>query len=229
MTSEEESSLVSILEAVAGAYVEGVCIRQQDRNQKWLEVSFGLGRIAPGDHILVADIQALGRFDCFLCSLENEVVEITKSTSENSLLAFDLYITLATSWLSLCYERIRLIRQRVSQNAQLNDRWSKAGLESVHERIERARIPELKREVAKGAKLDQRSQSLQFGAGTDVDEIYQHGNTMLNLLTGLDERDGSLVWNAFSVDPPSNDFVSRRTLSNQVLEALLQWKYLASD
>ncbi|MEE4237616.1 MAG: hypothetical protein V2I51_12935 [Anderseniella sp.] len=228
MTSEVESSFVSILEAVTGAYAEGAYIRQQDRNQKWLEVSFGLGRIAPGDHILVSDIQVLGRLDCFLCALEKETVGLAKATSDSSLFAFELYTTLSTAWLSLCYERMRLIRQRIFQNSLFKERWHNAGLEDVFQLIERARVLELKREVPKGDDLHKRSQSLRFGIGDDADETYQHGNTVLNLVRGLDEHDGSLVWNAISIDVPHNCFVSRRGLSNELLDALLQWKSLSA-
>ena len=208
--------LLKLLDAV---YTAGLN-NNVERHKEWISVSFRVNFLTPGDAIVSCDLQSIGQIDCLLCSLEYENLYVDDEQKAESIYSFQFYSLLSTCWLSLTYERLRLIRQRVWYNEALKNKWCESGLDDVFHLFERVRMPEIKREIAKGDKIRKAGKALMLG-GEGLEPIeYEHRKSILNLQKGLSHIDGSTVWNALDVENQDNKWSSRRELGNALLSAL---------
>ena len=176
-----------------------------------------MARIVPEASILVADLQEIGRLDCIVTKLEDDIARLLTATQPQApTLAFDFCIVLAKAWLSLTYEVLRTIRQRLLQKSDLTARWS-AGIDQAFSNLERARVTVLKREIAKGSKLASPVELFVPADEHATTRVYVHGQTVLNPLLALRPTDGSIVWRAFNPELGRSEELYRRDMSEHLL------------
>lgn len=201
------------------------------RFERWSNSSHRMAGIVPEASVLVADLQQIGKLDCVVTKLEDDIARVLTATQPKaSTLAFDFCIILAKAWLSLTYEVLRTIRQRLQQNSDLTERWS-AGIDQAFSNLERVRVAELKREIAKGSKLAGPVELFVPGKEHATAEQYFHGQTVVNSPLALRPTDGSIVWHAFNRELGRPEELYRRDMSEHLLcelEKLCECQ-LASD
>lgn len=194
----------------------------RDRLKLWTDASHRIAKILPEHSILLVDIQRIGRLDCVICKLERDIVEVlSDGQSNHPLFSFDFCVVLATAWLSLTYETLRIIKQRLLSKPDQRMYWTHR-IEHIFADFERVRVSELKREIAKGSKLQHEIQLVVPGDEQATAKSYQHGQTVLNSALALRPMDGSVVWHAFSPDLRHSEELYRRDLSDHLLDELLK-------
>lgn len=164
------------------------------------------------------DIQQIGRLDCVVVELEGDIARLVRASQSHQpiLLAPEFCIVLAKSWLSLTYEVFRTIQQRLRSNSELRAHWN-GGIDQAFSNLERVRVAELKREIAKGNKLKGRVELVVPGDEQATAKDYLHGQTVLNSLLALRPTDGSIVWHAFNPDLGQSEELYRRDMSEHLL------------
>lgn len=167
------------------------------------------------------DIVQVGRIDCVVAELEAGLAAyLQKPSPLGPDLSADFTLALAKAWLSLSYECMRVIKQRLlsDPDATRRARWTPE-LTEVYSEIERVRISELKREIAKGGKLG-RIEMTVGGCEVPSPVPYLHGKTVLHTPLAIRPTDGSIVWQAFSPEIGTSQEYYRRDMSDRVLVAL---------
>ena len=199
----------------------GQCMASQSQRMKrWVNASFRVSRLSPEYGIFTFDIQQIGRLDCIITELENAQADvILKEPPQIPLLMTDFYMILWRSWVSLTYETMRSIKQRLLSKSEMRSHWND-GIDVAFSNIERVRVAELKREIAGGGKLKSTGQAVETYVPNEMETTrkeYVHGQTVLNSLIAIRPTDGSLVWHTFNVALGQAEEVSRRDVSERVL------------
>jgi hypothetical protein len=132
------------------------------------------------------------------------------------IIPIDLLALLTISWLTLAYENMRSVRQRLKRVCPAA--WT-VDLEDVFRIMEWTRVSVFKREIPKYRKSDGGDFVFEWDDGQSMS--YVHGVTSLTPLTlAPRQSDGSMGW---SVLQPGGDQlveIYRRDLSDELLSAL---------
>jgi hypothetical protein len=191
-----------------------------ERAKRWQDASWRVARILSEHPILGVDLQQIGRLDCVVGQLESESARLLSSDeAQHPTLVTDFALVLAKSWLSLAYEVLRCIQQRLVSRSDLRAHWT-AGIADAFSKIERVRMAELKREIAKGSKLKGQVELFVPGNEHATAVEYRHGQTVLNSPLELRPTDGSIVWHAFSEQLRRSEKLYRRDMSEHLLSEL---------
>lgn len=191
-----------------------------ERAARWSNASYRVAQVLPEHFILVADIQQVGRLDCVVSALEGDIARLLlASAPQTPTFSVDFSIVLAKSWLSLTYEVVRTIKQRILSKSELRARWG-AGLNQAFLNLERVRMAELKREIAKGSKLKGRVEMFVQGHEQATTKEYLHGQSVVNSPIALRPTDGSIVWVASNPELGSSEELYRRDMSEHLIREL---------
>jgi hypothetical protein len=185
--------------------------------ERWTNSSYRVAHILPEHSALVIDLQQIGRLDCVVRELEGGVARILTSSQPPALMfAPDFCTVLAKAWLSLTYEVLRTIKQRLWAKSELRGRWT-GGIAQAYSNLERVRMEEIKREIAQGSKLKQRVELFVPGGEHSTTKEYVHGQTVVHSPLALRPTDGSVVWHAFNRDLGRSEELYRRDMSEHLL------------
>ena len=193
------------------------CSSNAERCAGWIKASFKVTGLLPEHVVLSYDVQQIGRLDCILVALEGDLVLLLSVDQPNhTIFGFDFYTILARAWLSLTYEALRTIKQRLLSNSHLSAHWS-SEIQHTFSKIERVRMAEIKREIARGSKLNERVAMFVPGDEEATKKDYVHGQTILNTPMAFRPIDGSIVWNVFNPDLGRTEEICRRDISECLL------------
>ena len=119
-----------------------------DRFERWVKASHGIGRIEP---FMVPVLRGLGRLDCQLMAdgeRYRELTESEQSTVDESIVLSNR-ITLSYLWILGVYELIRSLDQRCKEKSEVFGEDLCVEIKDYKNEVERLRIPLAKFEPAK--------------------------------------------------------------------------------
>lgn len=197
-----------------------VLTQQAERHDRWSMASHKVGGLLKAPGVMI-DIIQVGRLDCVVSDLESALPTLLKVPSPlGPGLSTDFTLALAKAWLSLAYECMRVIKQRLLSDPDATRRafWTQE-LSSSFAELERVRMEQLKREIAGGGKLGRIEMFLE-GEDERPPLPYLHGRTVLHNPLAIRPSDGSIVWQVFSRETGESEELYRRDMSDRLLAAL---------
>lgn len=197
-------------------------VSQRKLSERWSVASHKLARVSPDFFSFTVEFQQISRLEALIVELEEGLARrIESQQGDEMLFSFQFLVTLCRSWVSLNYEALRSMKQRMMAQATTRTIWEQS-FAPTFTRLEMLRVTELKKELAKGGKLMKEGRKVEMYLPEKPEETsipYVHGQTILNSLMEIRPTDGSLVWKVFNVSTGAMDEMYRRDLSDEILRA----------
>jgi len=187
-----------------------------DRCERWRKLTSAvmklLGNIKSKEIDL--DLQDIYHLDSLLYSME------TTAQEESGLGRMDQRL-LSRAWVSLSYEFLRLIKQRV-QSTKKADRkldWTDE-LDNLFKQIEALRMLLVKHELASVGKKGEQTIIEQVTAAGERAEDYRHGQSLLSEHVYSRDIDNSIGWLIYMNNATNPVYTYRKDISDALLKSL---------
>jgi hypothetical protein len=178
--------------------------KHHDLHKRWIRLSLLIG----GKDLVLR--QSDGRLDLVLREMELETlarVPKRDQGDETELLAFDMQCALSMYWIASVYEGIRLVTKRNPADK----------LKALHSRFEMVRVPLAKGQIARDRNMGEIT-LVKVGPGDPDPQTYSAKSRIhyrpVHLLC---LETGSIGWNVMDASKGGETFISRRMLSDEVL------------
>jgi hypothetical protein len=197
----------------------------------WIDLSFRLaGRVSLAP--LTFNLQRVGDLDLMLRAMEDEhVANATSEMAQGLSHAFHYQMMFSETWVVMCYEALRAIRQRereVADEARAknpnhvpDDLSSLSTFKLVFTDFELLRMPIAKYEIAKDDKMKQPLTMRAYppnGNATD-DRVYDKDDpTRSHIMPTAVSGRGSVMWQVLDHSVPREYWVERRELADRMLK-----------
>ena len=187
-----------------------------DSQDKWRRASYAL---ASAGHHLSTQVQFDGRIDILLRCWEKEFKD-GFSTSNEIDFSMGHYSSLSRYWVFSMYETVRAYVERIKTKELTDDLTAK----NLRDHFAKVRMPLAKFEISGTNKKSAPEISLITnppGIG-EQPKKYERGDTSYYPVTEFDLSTGSIVWKVVVSNPPSQEQISRLSLSEKFLEIFSQ-------
>ncbi|MFD1942739.1 hypothetical protein [Paradevosia shaoguanensis] len=175
-------------------------------HKKWIEVQYRFGALA--GHATLLSFAMNTRVDMLLRTLEAENLERSTSDMEPDVdLAGDLFLSLSESWVTRCYELVRVARERITARGDATPER----LAHLLYQLELVRMPIDKGEIAKAIYHKGEPLVLTREDGSEP-QPYTKGSFIVQ--RGLCGQSGAAMWWPIDLRTQQTVEVCRRDLSD---------------
>lgn len=199
-----------------------------EQHGTWIDLSARLaGRISIVP--LMMNVQRLGDLDLLLRAMEDEA-SANSSSLRGMSMAFHYQLMLSETWVVVCYEALRVVRDRERKAAALelakdpaflqDDISSLASFKAIFHDVELLRMPITKYEIAKDSKMKGALNLRAIPANGDAtdDRVYEKSDPARSHImpTGISAR-ASVMWQVLDHVAFKEHWVERRDLADRLL------------